>query len=82
MRVEVKTYVDINIGDVVRYDNNTQNIFSIIGYVTHVGRENSNILWSDGTTIEWSNTVIANRLTGDNKYDILKQLLVSAETGD
>ena len=80
MRVEVKTYVDINVGDVVRYDEEENDDF--IGYVTNVGNKYSDILWSDGTTIEWSNTVIANRLTGDNKYDILKQLLVNAEMED
>ncbi len=80
MRVKVTTYVDLNIGDVVRHDNDENSYF--IGYITRVGHDTSNILWSDGTTIAWSNTLIFERLTGDNKYDILKQLLVNAETED
>ena len=80
MRVEVKIFVDINVGDVVRYDNDEN--YNFIGYVTRIGHENSNILWSDGTTMQWSNTRIANHLTSDNKYDILKQLLVNAELED
>ena len=80
MRVKITAYVDLNVGDVVRYDDDKNHDF--IGYVTRVGNEFSNILWSDGTTIEWSNTVIVNHLTGDNKYDILKQLLVNAELED
>lgn len=80
MRVEVKTYVDLNVGDVLRYD--AQDEFSIIGYVTHVNNNVSTILWSDGNTTQWSNTVVASRLTGDNKYDILKQLLTNAELED
>ncbi len=77
MRVVVSTYVDLNVGDVVRYDIDEN--YDFIGYITHVGDKYSNILWSDGTTIEWSNAAIAKRLTGDNKYDILKQLLVNVE---
>ena len=80
MRVEVKTFVDINVGDVVRFNDKENRDF--IGYVTHIGDKNSNILWSDGTTIEWSNTLVFRRLTGENKYDILKPLLVNAELED
>lgn len=80
MRVKVTTYVDLNVGDVVRYDDEEN--YDFIGYITRVGNEFSNILWSDGATIEWPNTSIFRRLTGDNKYDIFKQLLVNAESED
>lgn len=70
MRVEIRTYVDINIGDVVICNDEKNRDY--IGYVTYVGSERSDILWSDGSILQLPNAIVYHYLTGENKYDILK----------
>lgn len=50
MRVEIRTFVDINVGDVIRCNDEKNRDY--IGYVTYVGSERSDILWSDGSILQ------------------------------